>query len=127
LREHQADFTQAGAQLAAVGLGDFNYANRFKEEAGITFPLLIDEKRIAYKAVGLKSASFLHLLSRDNFLARVRARSAGHRQQGLGPNPFQLGASFVFAPGNRDIYAHISKTFGDNASPKALLSAVASR
>ncbi len=125
MREHQADFTRAGTQLAAVGLGDFNYANLFREEAGITFPLLVDEKRIAYKAAGVKSANILHLLRRDNSAARVRARSAGHQQQRLGQNPFQLGASFVFAPGNRDVYAYFSKTFGDNASPEALLAAVA--
>jgi hypothetical protein len=125
LRERQPDFIKAGAQLAAVGLGDFNYANLFKEEAGITFPLLVDEKRIAYKAAGLKSANILHLLRRDNSAARARARSAGYKQQSLGQNPFQLGASFVFAPGNRDVYAHFSKTFGDNASPEALLAAVA--
>ncbi len=96
----------------------------FQEETGITFPLLIDEQRRAYKAVGLKSANILHLLRSDNSKARARARSAGHQQHRLGRNPFQLGGSFVFAPANRDIYAHLSKTFGDNASAEALLRAV---
>jgi hypothetical protein len=31
---------------------------------------------------------------------------------------------FVFAPGNRDLYAHLSKTFGDNASIAELLEAI---
>jgi hypothetical protein len=42
----------------------------------------------------------------------------------LGKNPFQLGGSFVFGPGNVDYFAHVSETFGDNASPAALLAAV---
>jgi hypothetical protein len=75
---------------------------------------------------GLRSANILHLLRGDNAKARTRARAAGHRQHRLGPNPFQLGGSFVFGPGNVDRYAHISETFGDNADADALLSALPS-
>lgn len=124
MREREEDFKAAGAKLAAIGLGDSNYARLFREEAGIDFPLLIDENRVAYKAAGLKSANLLHLLRRDNSAARTRARAAGFEQHRLGQNPFQLGGSFVFGPGNRDLYAHLSKTFGDNASTEALLNAV---
>jgi hypothetical protein len=42
----------------------------------------------------------------------------------LGKNPFQLGGTFVFAPGDRDLYAHVSKTFGDNASIAKLLEVI---
>jgi hypothetical protein len=124
LREHEQQFKQAGATLAAIGLGDMNYARAFREETGITFPLLVDADRTAYRAAELKSANLLHLLRRDNAEARARAKSAGHSQHRLGQNPFQLGASFVFAPGNRDLFVHISRTFGDNAQPETLLSAL---
>jgi AhpC/TSA antioxidant enzyme len=124
LREHQQAFLDRGARLAAIGLGDRTYARLFREETGIAFPLLIDEQRAAYRAVGLRMANPLHLLRRDNAAARNRARAAGHRQHALGANPFQLGGSFVFGPGNVDRYAHISKTFGDNASPATLLAAL---
>jgi len=126
LRAHESEFKQAGATLAAIGLGDMNYARAFREEAGITFPLLVDADRNAYRTAELKSGNLLHLLRRDNAVARARAKQDGHRQHRLGQNPFQLGASFVFAPGNRDLFVHISQTFGDNAQPEALLSALAS-
>ena len=124
MREHEAKFREKGAALAAVGLGDRNYARLFREETGITFPLLIDELRQAYRAAELKSANLLHLLRKDNGAARKRAREAGHQQHKLGPNPFQLGGSFVFGPGNVDRFAHISETFGDNVSPATLLAAL---
>lgn len=124
MRAHEADFRSKGARLAAIGLGDRAYARLFREKAGITFPLLIDEQRQAYRAAGLRSANLLHLLRRDNLRARKRAQAAGHRQHRLGKNPFQLGGSFVFAPGNLDRYAHLSRTFGDNASPADLLAAL---
>ena len=123
MREHENEFKRAGAYMAAIGLGDRNYARLFREETGIDFPLLIDEERIAYQAVGLRNANILHLLRRDNAAARKRAKAGGHRQHKLGPNPFQLGGSFVFAPGNIDVYAHISETFGDNAPIEALVDA----
>lgn len=124
MREHESAFRDAGARLAAVGLGDRQYARFFREETGITFPLLIDEQREAYRAAGLRSANLLHVLRRDNARARARARAGGHRQHRLGKNPFQLGGSFVFGPGNVDLFAHVSETFGDNAAPERLVAAL---
>lgn len=124
MREHEDEFKQKGANLAAIGLGDSNYARLFRDETGIGFPLLVDEQRRAYRAVGLRKANLLHLFRGDNAQARRRARTAGHQQQRAGRNPFQLGGSFVFGSGNIDLYAHISETFGDNASPEALLAAI---
>jgi len=124
LREHAQEFETRGAKLAAIGLGDAHYAAAFRQETGIAFPLLIDAGRRAYRAAGLKSANILHLLRSDNAAFRKRASAGGHRQHKLGANPFQLGGSFVFGPGNVDRFAHISQTFGDNASMEALLAAL---
>lgn len=125
MRGQEEEFRRVGAALAAVGLGDRHYARRFREEAGIGFPLLVDEERRAYRAAGLRKASLLHVLRPENARARGRAKGAGHRQHRLGKDPFQLGGSFVFAPGNVDLYAHLSETFGDNAPVEDLLAAAA--
>jgi len=117
-------FAAKGARLAAIGLGDSNYARLFREETGITFPLLIDEQRQAYDAEQLQRASILHILRKDNAIARKRAKEAGYRQHHLGRNPFQLGGSFVFGPGNVDRYVHINRTFSDNAPISELLEAL---
>ena len=125
MRANEEAFRERGAALAAVGLGDFAYAKAFHEETGITFPLLVDEKREAYQAMELQSANLFHLLRKGNFEARARAKAAGHSQRSLGKNPFQLGGSFVFGPGDVDRFAHFSETFGDNASIQSLLCALA--
>jgi len=124
LREYEQPFQEKGARLAAIGLGGKDYARFFREKTGIKFPLLIDEKREAYRAAELGKASLLHLFRRDNIAARKRAKAGGHKQHKLGKDPLQLGGSFVFGPGNKDLFAHISQTFGDNASPEALLAAI---
>jgi hypothetical protein len=124
LREHEQAFRDKGARLAAIGLGDMTYARFFREKTGIKFPLLVDAKREAYRAAELGKASLLHLLRRDNMAARKRAKAGGHKQHKLGKDPLQLGGSFVFAPGNKDLFAYVSQTFGDNASPEDLLAAI---
>lgn len=124
MRAHEDEFKRKGARVAAIGLGDRTYARLFREETGITFPLLIDEERVAYRAAELGSGALWDVLRSENMSARKRAKAAGYRQHKLGKNPFQLGGSFVFAPGDRDLYAHASKTFGDNASMAALLAAI---
>jgi hypothetical protein len=124
LRGHEAEIRAAGASIAAIGLGGTYYAKAFQEETGITFPLLIDKEKQAYGAAGLKMASLLHMVRRDNFAARKRAKAGGHRQHKLGKDPLQLGGSFVFGPGNVDRFSHVSETFGDNAALEDLLAAV---
>ena len=124
MREREKGFHLQGAQIAAIGLGDMAYARIFRADTGITFPLLIDENKIAYNAVGLQNGSVFHVLRADNREAHTRAKAAGHRQHKLGRNPFQLGGSFIFAPGNVDLYAHLSATFGDNAPMADLLAAL---
>jgi len=127
LRTHEGEFRQAGATLAAIGLGDMHYARLFREEERINFPLLVDEERRAYQAAELKSGNLFDIFRRDNTEARARARAAGYRQHRLGRNPFQLGASFIFGPGDRDEFAHLNRTFGDDAAPEALLSVLRAR
>ena len=124
MREHEQEFRSKGVNMAAIGLGDENYARQFRQETGITFPLLIDAQRKAYRAAELKKANLLHLFRKDNAAYRKRAKAGGFEQKKLGENPFQLGASFVFAPGNVDKYVHLSETFGDNATMADLLAAI---
>ena len=121
MREKEQEFRRRGANLAAIGLGDMHYARMFREETGITFPLLVDAGRVAYRAIELRKTTFLGLFRRENFAARTRARAAGHRQRKLGKDPFQLGASFVFGPGNKDLFVHLSEYTGDNAPMEDLL------
>jgi hypothetical protein len=124
LREREKGFQLKGARIAAVSLGDMDYARIFRADTGITFPLLIDTDRVAYRAIDLGVGSVFSIFRSENREARARAVAAGHRQHKLGKNPFQLGGSFIFGPGNVDIYAHANETFGDNPPMADLLAAL---
>jgi hypothetical protein len=124
LSAHQEKIEGKGARIAAIGLGDMRYARAFREDTAITFPLLSDDARKAYQAAQLKKANLLHLFWSANAEARKKAKLAGFRQLKLGKDPFQLGATFIFAPGDVDRFIHISDTFGDNAPVENVISAL---
>ena len=130
MRDSEDKFKQKGANVVAIGVGGAEYARHFRDETKIDFPLLVDEESQVHKAAGLGKANIFHLLRSDNAASRKRAKAAGHRQHRLGKDPFQmsdpfqLGGSFVLGPGNVDRFAHISQTFGDNASMESLLAAL---
>ncbi|MGH9582122.1 MAG: peroxiredoxin-like family protein [Bryobacteraceae bacterium] len=124
MREHENEFKQVAASLVAVGLGDLDYARLFRDESRIAFPLLVDSEKKAYQTAQLKSGNLFHIFRRDNSVARARVKAAGFKQHRLGKDPFQLGASFVFAPGDRDLLIHLNRTFSDNADTKDLLAAL---
>ncbi len=124
MREREKGFQLKGARIAALSLGDVEYARIFREDTGITFPLLIDADRVAYRAMDLGVGSIFSIFRSENREARTRAVAAGHRQHKLGKNPLQLGGSFIFGPGNVDLYAHANETFGDNAPVADLLAAL---
>lgn len=104
LREHEAEFKEPASRPSGA---DMNYARLFREEVGITFPLLIDEERVAYRVAGLGVSNLFHMLRPENMAARRRARRSGYRQRKLAKNPFQIGGSFVFSPGNIGTFTHM--------------------
>src|SRR5260370_33932651 len=123
---HELEFQKLGARLAVVGLSDREHARKFRDETGIACPLLVDDERRAYGAIDLKKGNIFQLISPANVRARRQAKAAGFRQHRMGKDPFQLGGSFVFGPGNVDIYSHVSKTFGDIAPAEPMLAAISS-
>ncbi len=102
-----------------------DYARAFRDDTGIRFPLLVDERGGAYKAAELRRGNLFQIFSPSNFAARRRAQQVGVRQYKTGKDPFQLGGSFVFGPGNVDVFSHVSETFGDNAPVDQLMRTLA--
>lgn len=126
LRENEGALREAGAALAAVGLADMAHARRFREETRVPFPLLVDARREAYRAAHLRVAERRDLLRPRTWVRAARLALRGIRAGTPGGDPFQLGGSFVFAPGNVDRFAHVNRSFDDDASIAAILEAVRS-
>lgn len=52
MRDHEQAFREKGARLAAIGLGDVHYAQAFRAESEITFPLLVDDRTTNDRRIG---------------------------------------------------------------------------
>ena len=124
MRDIESEVKARGGRVAAIGLGDLPQARMFVQQTGIAFPLLVDLERTAYRAAELRSATVLGTLRVSNFVAHRRAALAGHKQRGVGKHPFQLGGTFIFGPGNVDLFASRSATFGDNVMAAEILAAI---
>ena len=124
MRDHADEIRALGATPAAIGTGKPFWARAFRDEAGIDFPLLVDPDLAAYRAAGLGRGSLLATLDPRLGIATAKAFAGGHRQRRTGSEPLQLGGSFVFAPGDRELFAHVSRGFADNAPVAELVEVV---
>ena len=107
--------------MTAVGLGDRRHAAAFRDETGIPFLLLVDERREAYRAAGLRSATMLQLASPAVAIAGLAALARGHVPHRSGRNPLQLGGSFVIGQDGSVLLSHVNRTASDHAAPEELL------
>ena len=124
MRRHQEDIERAGAKIVAVGTGNRQFATAFVHDEAIRFPVLVDDKAEAAKAIRLGRTSALGLLKPSVFAGRKRAAAAGHSQKRLGERPMQLGATLVIAPGGEVLYAHMDSDVADHAPVEEILEAL---
>jgi len=118
-------FEQAGVRLVLIGQGTPREAANFRRRFKIELPLLADERRVSYKAIGAKKGSVAELVGPKMIIkgaiasARtgvVQGRTVGH--------PAQLGAAMVIRPGGEVAWSHLAKDASDNVSPERLLQAL---
>lgn len=124
MRRHQSEIEGAGAQIVAVGTGNRQFASAFVHDEAIRFPVLVDERAEAAKAIRLARSSAFALLKPSVITGRRRAAAAGHRQKRLGARPMQLGATLVIAPGGEVLYSHMDSDVADHAPVEEILAAL---
>jgi hypothetical protein len=121
----RSDFDAAGVKLVLVGQATPRHAAHFRRRQGITLPVLADEKRASYKAIGAKVGGVADLVG-PKVVAKgaVTALTTGKLQGRTVGNPAQLGAAAVIAPGGEIVFKHIAQDAGDNVKPEELLAQV---
>jgi hypothetical protein len=117
------EIRRRGAELAVVGNGTPAEAADFIAESGFAAPVFVDQALAAYRAAGLRRG--LSIALRASVVRRaLHALRSGFRQTKVAGDPWQAGGAFVLAPGNRVLYAQVSREIGDHADPGALLGAL---
>ena len=118
-------FDAAGAKLVLIGQLTPRHAAHFRRRQKIELPVLADEDRASYKAVGAKVGSLPDLFGpkvvAKGALTTVRTRKLQGRTLG---HPAQLGGAMVITPDGAIAWSHMAKDASDNASPEEILGAV---
>lgn len=126
MRDHEDRIRAAGAGIAAVGTGDAEYGRRFREQAGIGFPLLVDPELRSYRVLGVGHGRVADTLRPRMVVGGARALRRGARQARAGPHPLLLGATHVVEPGGRVPFAWLDGDYADAAPLPEVLAALPS-
>jgi peroxiredoxin len=116
----------AGASLTLIGQLTPRHAAHFRRRQGIELPVLADESRASYKAVGAKMASVNELIG-PKMVAKgaLTTLQTGRLQGRVIGHPAQLGGAMVITPDGAVAWSHMSEDASDNASADEILAALA--
>jgi NAD(P)-dependent dehydrogenase (short-subunit alcohol dehydrogenase family) len=123
LRDQAPRIRKRGAEIAVVGNGTRNFAEGFRDDMQVDWPILVDPELRAYRAAGLRRGR-VEILSPRLPLHAVRALWEGHRQEGIQGDPWQLGGVFVLRKGGELVYQYRSREAGDHPPVRDILAAL---
>jgi len=126
LRDRFSEIRSAGASLVLIGNGAPDFARAFREDLSLDedIVLLVDPALRSYRAAGMRRG-FGEVLSPRLAKNLWRALQAGHRQNAVQGDPFQLGGVLVIQPGGVVVHRHVSQVAGDHAPLDEVLTALA--
>jgi peroxiredoxin len=127
LHRAREQFEAAGARLVLIGQATPRHAAHFRRRLGIELPILADEQRVTYKAIGARKGSIAELVG-PRMLAKGAMTSAryGVVQGRTIGNPAQLGGAMVITPDGEVAWSHLAQDAGDNVDAEQLLAAAVS-
>ncbi|MEM1246367.1 MAG: peroxiredoxin-like family protein [Acidobacteriota bacterium] len=117
------EIAEAGGSLALIGNGEVEDARRYAEEEQLPFRLLVDPQLVGYRAMELRQ-SVLANYSPRVVPRLIQALREGFRQGKAYGVKDQLGGVFVISPLAEVVYAHRSRTVGDEPPPDEILRAL---
>jgi hypothetical protein len=121
-RDHQ-ELAATGGDVVLVGMGTPAHARAFRDETGVTFPLLLSRDKAAYRAMDLDRGSLAQVFAPGSVaksFGRVAGLGVGRAKGGNYPlrapeqDWHQLGGAFVVAPGGELVLEHRARHSGDN-------------
>jgi peroxiredoxin len=127
LHRARKEFEDAGARLVLIGQKTPREAAEFRRSLKLELPILADEERQTYKAIGATKGGAYQLIG-PKMVAKGILASARHRvhQGRTVGSPTQLGAAMVIGPGGEVAFEQRARDASDNATPEQLLGAVRS-
>ncbi|HYZ29040.1 MAG TPA: AhpC/TSA family protein [Thermoleophilaceae bacterium] len=116
-----------GAKLVFIGQATPKHAAHFQRRFAPDVPVLADDKRESYKAMGIPRATAAQLLGPKSVLkgiSRIATSGQVTVQGRVIGDAAQLGATFIVLPSGKVAWSHVSQDASDNAEPEDVLEAL---
>jgi peroxiredoxin len=124
LHRDRQKFEDAGVRLVLIGQGTPKLAADFRKRFKIDLPVLTDDRRVSYKAGGMKKATVGELLGPSVVVKGIaRAAKSGLVQGKTQGHPAQLGGVLVVKPDGTIPYQHLAKDASDTPPNEEVLAA----
>ena len=125
LHRAREEFTASGVDVVLIGQATPRHAAHFRRRQEIELPVLADEHRVSYKAIGARKGSTSQLVG-PTVLAKglLTTAKTGIVQGRTIGSASQLGGAVVIAPGNCVLFEQTATDASDNVSPEQLLEAI---
>ncbi len=125
LHRAREQFDAAGVGLVLIGQAKPRDAAEFRSRLKLELPILADERRVSYKALGARRATAGELIG-PKMVAKglMTAVRTGVFQGKTVGSTTQLGGAAVVLPDGEFAFRQIAQDASDNATPEALLAAV---
>lgn len=120
LHDHRDRFD---GRLWLVGMGTPAHASAFKEQTGVSFPVLLSPDKKAYEAMDLKRGTTADVFNPRAALSSLR-RARHQPLRAPEQDWHQLGGTFVIAPGGEVVFAHRGEYPGDEPDTEAVAAAL---
>ena len=124
MREHEAELAELGAAVAVVTFEAGFLARQYVEESGLTWPLLVDEKRELYRGYGMLAASFWDIWGVKTWLAYAKAMLAGQKLQQSHGDISQRGGDVLIDPEGMVRLHHVGEGPADRPGVVQFLDAI---
>ncbi len=122
----KATFEHLGVRVLFITFGHAYWAEAWRAETGVGFPILLDQARTVYRAYGLER-SLRRTYSPRTLLFYAKKFLRGEGWRPARGDPRQLGGDFVVGADGRIVLAHPSRDPIDRPSVNTLLEAIRAR
>jgi hypothetical protein len=127
LNRAKKEIEDHGAKLVFIGQATPRHAQHFQKRYAPDVPVLADESRETYKAMGIPRGGAAQLLGPSSVLKGIsRTMTSGQItvQGRVIGDAAQLGATMIVLPSGEIAWSHVSKDAADNAEVKDVLAAL---
>lgn len=123
LHQRYEDFQKRNTSILLVSFGTAQWADSWRDDTGVPFPLLLDPNREVYHTYGLDH-SVRRVWNLSTFWYYLQQICAGRNLHGILGDPHQLGGDFVIDTGGRIRMAYRSREPTDRPTIDEILAHV---